>query len=261
MHHISKSTPWGRTRRLGIPISVFLLVAVSVPALSLATITYGIRCQGTYENDWRPGWGNTFECRNVSDGLNQSGNTARFDYSSGGMVGVHSSFVDPNDGGWGGPDSVDFVMIPVHGYVEGSTFKYPFWNRDTYWMSSEAKLGNNGPRGVRMFASYSCDTMITDTNERMANMFSGGLIVAMGAYGSVWNGCFWGTLFQSLLMGYNVDYAWLYGLYDAYNQNHPVVWATGNSPEECFARMQLTYNGAMSQPHLPNFDYYCYEWL
>ena len=95
----------------------------------------------------------------------------------------------------------------------------------------------------------------------MENMFSGGLIVGMGGWSTVWNGCFWGAFFVSLIQSYNLDYAWLYGVYDADNDNFPTIWATGNSADECFARMQLTYTGAMSQPHLTSFNTYCFEWL
>jgi hypothetical protein len=181
-------------------------------------------------------------------------------YTSNGMISSHSIFVDPNDGGYRAPDSVDLMLISVHGATDATSFKYPFWDPNVYWVSSEAKLGNNG-RGARMFASYSCATMNGDTSARVAKLFSGGLIVAMGGWDTVWNGCFWGQNVQSLMAVSNLDYAWLYGVYDAYSGNHPVTWATGQSPADCFARMQSSYNGVAVEPHYTSYNTYCLEWI
>jgi hypothetical protein len=191
--------------------------------------------------------------------LNQ-GNNRRFNYPSGGMKDVHSKFVDPNDGFPGGPDYVDLMLISVHGDndVYGSTsFYYPFWNRDTWWVSSEAKLGNND-QGARMFASYACYTMSDDTFARLSNMFSGGLVVAMGGYDAMWNGCPWGDYVQYYMSMYNLDEAWLWGVWDAENGNHPIVWATGYSADECFSRMHSTYSGVMNQAHEPGAGVNCW---
>lgn len=235
-------------------------VGLVTAAVVQPNIRFGTRCQADYQNNWQATWNNNAACSGFNNKFDDS-NTLQFYYN---LVGAQWNFVDNSDSGWAGPDDVDLMLFSAHGGTSATEWSHPFWDQNSWWTSPQARLGDDG-RQASVFASYACNTMNKDTTARMAPMLRGGLRIANGAYGLVWNGSSsWGNNFATRIQnGQAVGGSWLDAVYNSDNRNKPITWATGTNSSECWTRIGSNMSTTMSLARRRDgqIGYYCYVWI
>lgn len=229
-------------------------------AQAAIAINFGTRCQADYENNWQATWNNNTACAGFNNKFDDT-NSLQFYFN---LVNTQWRFVEGSDGTFGGPDSVDLMLFNAHGGTDATQLWHPFWNQNVWWSTNQARLGDDG-RQASVFASYACNTMATDTTARMAPVLNGGLRIANGAYGLVWNGNHgWGNNFATRMQnGEAVGGSWLNAVYNADNRNRPITWATGSNSNDCWSRIGSNLGSVMGLPRLRDgqVGYYCWVWI
>jgi hypothetical protein len=242
--------------------------AVDVQSISQSVvrtpITFGTRCQADYQNDWQANWNNYPACAGFNNKLDDT-DSKRFYFN---LHGALSVFQDANGSdaslAAGGPDSVDLMLFNAHGGTDATRWLTSMWDQGALLFSDTVRMGDDGV-GLSVFAMYSCNTMAVDTIQRMRPMFRGGLRIAAGAHGLVWNGNHsWGNNFASAMQADDdIKDSWLNAVEGADSRNNPAVWASGANRDDCYSRIGATLANVKSKPRLRDNQvaYYCYFWI
>jgi hypothetical protein len=235
--------------------------------VSHGPLTFGVRCEDDYQNNWQVDWNNNGMCNNFNYGIpNDSGDLDQiaFYYNN------HDDqpYIQKTSDtcfGCGGADTVDFFMVQCHGNNTTTDGLMFLWNQNVTAKTSQMRLGDNGSASV--FAAFSCSTMPLDSNffARWDPPFAGGLKIALGAYDLVYNGNDQkGTELASRLEnGEAVGFSWNEAVWYADNSNHPLSVATGANSSDCANRHGATLGTMQSLGRLRDgaIGYMCWtEW-
>jgi len=203
----------------------------------------GTRCQQDYQNGWQVDVGNSDVWRRCNNFDNQIGQTdaVEFYYN---LHGAKSVLEKGNDGcGWGcgSADSVDILYMNTHSGTNATSAFWAMWDQNSYASTSNMRLGDTA-RELMILATFSCGTLATSDGNAVARWlgtFAGGLVMTVGAHGSLYSGNDQSaTEFASRMQdGEAVSQAWLESAWYADNSNTPSAMTVGANSTDCFNRL------------------------
>jgi hypothetical protein len=214
----------------------------------------GVRCQSDFQNNYDVTIDPYPMCSNF---INTVRRTEWVDFYFN-LHGANVAFVngDPNEtcNGCGGADSVDFFLMYTHGGIDPTQSRFAMWDFQTRAWSGSMRFGDNGKQ-LKVFATYSCDTMATSDGhfwDRMGAAFLGGLKIMLGAHDLFYDGDPQkGTEFASRMQdGEPIGNAWLEAVWYANNSNHPSAAVTGVDSNDCWNRAGMNLETVQTTPPL-----------
>jgi Family of unknown function (DUF6345) len=243
-----------------------MLTIFTLPAS--ATVHFGVRCEGSFQDNWAP----TID---VYDGCANFISVIELDYPVDfyfNLVGAQTDFYY-GDGGetclsCGGVDSVDFFFMSTHGdsNIESiDTAEFAMWENQTWANTYQMRLGDSGKQ-VKAFATFSCDTLYNADGRfwhRWQSALSGGVKFLAGAHGNLYtdeDDQAMPAFAKYVIWGDALGTGWLNAVYDWNNDNQPTVANTGANKSDCFNRQEVNLNGLMEEPALRDgqIGYYCW---
>jgi uncharacterized protein DUF6345 len=200
---------------------------------------FGTRCQRTYENGWLPTLDYQYDrCAGFNDRMDDN-NTKLFYFQLNGGGGF--TFSDGSVPA-GGVDTVDIFYVATHGDVTNADARLALKPQNTFSLSSNWRFGDNSNQ-IAIFSQYVCATLQIDSKAfgRWVNPFKGGLYLATGSHGVVYDG--WPTddtgedYADNLTHGMTVKWAWFDGNWDGYADQDVAIYASSSGPlGECSLR-------------------------
>jgi hypothetical protein len=230
-------------------IAVAVIAVIFFPSPSLANdvphspLHVGVRCQDDFQNNYDPNIDAYSMCSNF---INTIKRTDWVDFYFN-LHGANVAFVNgsPTEtcNPCGGADSVDFFLMYTHGGIDPTQSRYAMWDFQTRAWSGSMRFGEGGQQ-LKVFATYSCDTLATSDGhfwDRMGPAFRGGVKIMLGAHDLLYDGDPQkGTEFASRMQdGETISNAWLEAVWYANNDNHPSAAATGIDANDCWNRMGM----------------------
>jgi len=278
MKRIFLSSFSGAVRNALIVVAGFTMLTIfTLPAS--ATIHFGVRCEGSFQNNWAPTIDVYGGCDNFISVVNTFDPVDFYFNLQGAQPAFYSGNADETCKACGGVDSVDFFFMATHGGIANNNPDfggYAMWNdscSDTVFPGCTAwtpkmRLGDSGKQ-LKALATFSCDTFKNDDGHfvnRWGNAFAGGLKIGVGG---------WDLLYTDnddqampdfagdMVNGLSIGSAWLNAVYNDNNDNHPAVANTGSNQSNCWSRQGVMLSQLMSEPVLRDsqIGYYCWtDW-
>lgn len=237
--------------------------------VSHPSMEVGTRCQQEYQDNWQTDVGNSDvwrRCGNFNNQIKQTDNL-RFYYNQHGAKPVLEKDSDGCGWGCGSADSVDFLYMNGHSGANAMSAFWAMWDKNTWAVSSNMRLGDTS-RQLMVLATFSCDTLrLSDGNAnvlaRWQPPFSGGLVMTVGAHGTLYSGNEQSaTEFASRMQdGEPIGQAWLESAWYADNSNTPTAMNTGRDENDCWNRSRVTLPNLFPTPILRDsaIGYFCWS--
>ena len=240
-------------------------VAVTQQALR-PYLHFGTRCQDDYQNGWAVTWSTYGMCNDFNNGIRQYTNFDVIDFYYN-LHGAQADIQTTSDTclSCGGADSVDFFFIATHGNFNSTSSALAMWDQGVSAWTSQMRLGDNGKQ-LSVFAAYSCLTMSNGDGHlftRWYPPFAGGLKIAVGAYGNVYDGNDQkGTEFATRIeQEQQIGFSWNEAVWYADNNNQPLSLASGANSTDCWNRHPATLTSVQTLPRLRDgaIGYFCWS--
>ncbi len=260
---------------LALPLALAVLCAsAGVTGSSYAgpahpAVAVGTRCQQDYQNNWQVDVGGNDvwnRCGNFNNQIRKT-EALEFYYNLHGAKAVLEKTSDGCGWGCGSADSVDFLYMNTHSGVNSSSAFWAMWDQNSNALTSNMRLGDNS-RELMVLATFSCNTLQTsDGNSavlaRWLNTFAGGLVMTVGAHGSLYSGNDQSaTEFASRMQdGEPIGQAWLESAWYADNSNTPSAMNTGANANDCWNRAGVRLTNLFPTPILRDsrIGYMCWS--
>ena len=221
-------------------------------------IAVGTRCQQEYQNNWQVDVGDNDvwnRCGNFNEQIKKT-EALEFYYN---LHGAQSVIEKTNDGcgfGCGSADSVDLLYTNSHAGVNSSSAFFDMWDQGSRAQTSNMRLGDNS-RQLMVLATFVCNTLQTSDGNgpvlaRWLGVFSGGLVMTVGAHASLYSGNDQSaTEFASRMQdGEAIGQSWLESAWYADNSNTPSIMNTGIDARDCQNRAGVTLVNLFATPIL-----------
>jgi hypothetical protein len=257
----------GAARNALIVVAGFTMFTIFASPAS-ATIHFGVRCEGSFQDNWAPTIDVYDGCDNyisviqtaypVDFYFNLQGAQPAFEYGN----------ADETCNGCGGVDSVDFFFMSTHGdsnIAQVNNAVYAMWDYQTWASAYQMRLGDSGKQ-VKAFATFSCDTLYNADGKfwhRWSSALSGGVKFLAGAHGNLYtdeDDQAMPAFAQYVVAGDALGSGWLNGVYYANTDNQPTIANTGSNANNCWTRQGVNLSGLMSESPLRDsqIGYYCW---
>jgi hypothetical protein len=191
---------------------------------------FGTRCQKHYDGNWQVELSSMYDrCGGFNDRMNDN-NTQMFYFQLNGGSGFRW-----NDGSAaaGGVETADLFYVGTHGGVNDTDAVLALKEQNSFAFSTQWRFGDNSNQ-VAIYSQYSCKTLTIDANAfaRWVNPFKGGLYLATGSHGIVYDG--WTTddtgydYADDLTHGKTVKWAWFDGNSDWWADQDVAIYASSS---------------------------------
>jgi hypothetical protein len=252
------------------------MLTILSSSASATTIHFGVRCEGSFQNNWAPTIDVYGECDNFISEIETIQPVDFYFNLQGAQLAFYNGQSLETCDSCGGVDSVDFFYLSTHGTIANNNPDYA-----GYAMWDDACSGTNPPgciawtpnmrfgnagKQVKALATFSCDTFKNDDGlfwNRWSSAYSGGLKVGVGGHDLLYtnNDTQAGTNFATYMVeNSSIGSSWLNAVYYANNSNNPTVANTGANSTDCWNRQGVTLGGLMSEKVLRDgaIGYYCW---
>jgi hypothetical protein len=275
---------------VGLAVLFGVALVTGAPSRAGAKITFGTRCQGSFEGTWQQTLAHAYQrCSRFEKELKKH-HTQRFsnslvEYPVLGLLPVFDDFP-----GIDGADTVDLLYVSTHGGYTDTQAVLAAWKSGSFLRSRSWRFGDPllpANPGLRVLSMYACDELniypslsfldlatMTPTDfvewsnswkkvrKRWQPAFAGGLIVATGAYDLLYDLEETGEDYAANLNeGKSVRWSWFDGNEDWSYDQHSAVLATGSSKSDCANRRDgVTLENLKSWPRRRDGDIHSWCW-